>query len=318
MSRLPTLFIPHGGGPCFFMDWDPPDTWKRMAEYLRSMPGEVGARPKALLVVSGHWEEKVATIQNNPAPALLYDYYGFPPSTYQIKFPAPGAPEVSARVGELLKAAGIPHAYDNTRGFDHGVFIPLKVAFPHADVPIVQLSLLASMDPAEHIRIGQALSPLRDEGVLIIGSGMSYHNMRTLMGSMRGGANGRGPDPGSERFDNWLEEALTGKTPEARIAALSAWDKAPAARDAHPREEHLLPLHVAVGAAGGDPGAGRSRMLSWEQWSPRTGSDDGFTCCKIDSFRRQPPSRAAFPSASRIATRRASSTFRTTSTCSTG
>jgi aromatic ring-opening dioxygenase catalytic subunit (LigB family) len=254
MSRLPTLFIPHGGGPCFFMDWDPPDTWKRMAEYLRSMPGEVGARPKALLVVSGHWEEKVATIQNNPAPALLYDYYGFPPSTYQIKFPAPGAPEVSARVGELLKAAGIPHAYDNTRGFDHGVFIPLKVAFPHADVPIVQLSLLASMDPAEHIRIGQALSPLRDEGVLIIGSGMSYHNMRTLMGSMRGGANGRGPDPGSERFDNWLEEALTGKTPEARIAALSAWDKAPAARDAHPREEHLLPLHVAVGAAGGDPG----------------------------------------------------------------
>ncbi len=174
-------------------------------------PEDVGSRPKALLVISGHWEEKVATIQNNPAPPLLYDYQGFPPSTYQIKFPAPGAPEVSARVGELLGAAGIPYNYDNARGFDHGVFIPLKVAFPNADVPIVQLSLLASMDPAEHIRIGQALAPLRDERVLIVGSGMTYHNMRTLMASMRGGANGRGPDPGSQRFDDWLEEVLTEK-----------------------------------------------------------------------------------------------------------
>ena len=254
MSRLPTLFLPHGGGPCFFMDWDPPDTWKRMAEYLRTVPGNVGSRPKALLVISGHWEEKVATIQNNPAPPLLYDYQGFPPSTYQIKFPAPGAPDVSARVGELLGTEGIPYNYDNARGFDHGVFVPLKVAFPNADVPIVQLSLLASMDPAEHIRIGQALAPLRDEGVLIVGSGMTYHNMRTLMASMRGGANGRGADPGSQRFDDWLEEVLTEKTPEARIAALSEWAKAPAARGAHPREEHLLPLHVAVGAAGTDPG----------------------------------------------------------------
>ena len=254
MSRLPTLFIPHGGGPCFFMDWDPPDTWSHMAEYLRHVPDEVGTRPKALLVISGHWEEKVATIQNNPSPSLLYDYYGFPPSTYQISFPAPGAPEVSARVGELLTAAGIPNQYDHARGFDHGVFIPLKVAYPHADVPIVQLSLLASMDPAEHIRIGQALAPLRDEGVLIVGSGMTYHNMRTLMGSRRGGANGRAADPGSQRFDDWLEQTLTKTTPEARIAALSQWDRAPAARDAHPREEHLLPLHVAVGAAGIDPG----------------------------------------------------------------
>lgn len=254
MNRLPTLFIPHGGGPCFFMEWDPPDTWDRMAAYLRHVPQEAGSRPKALVVISGHWEENVATIQNNPAPPLLYDYYGFPPSTYQIKFPAPGAPEVSARIAELLDAAGIAWKYDHERGFDHGVFIPLKVAFPHADVPIVQVSLLASMDAGEHIRLGRALAPLRDEGVLIVGSGMTYHNMRTLMANLRGNGDGRAPDPASQRFDDWLEDVLTREAPQTRAEALAAWAKAPGARDAHPREEHLLPLHVAVGAAGADPG----------------------------------------------------------------
>jgi aromatic ring-opening dioxygenase catalytic subunit (LigB family) len=257
MSRLPTLFIPHGGGPCFFMNWDPPDTWHRMAEYLRRVPDDVRVRPRALVVISGHWEEKVVTIQNNPAPPLLYDYYGFPESTYQITFPAPGSPEIAARISELLKSAGIECAYDNMRGFDHGVFIPLKVAFPKADVPIVQVSLLASMDPAEHIRLGQALAPLRDEGVLIMGSGMSYHNMQTFRSHMHGGS-GLASDVGSQRFDDWLEQILTRTKPNERVAELTRWDKAPAARDAHPREEHLLPLHVAVGAAVNDPGR---RML---------------------------------------------------------
>lgn len=131
-----------------------------MAEYLARVPDDVGVRPRALVVISGHWEEKVVTIQNNPAPPLLYDYYGFPESTYQITFPAPGAPEIAARISELLKAVNIECSYDRARGFDHGVFIPLKVAFPKADVPIVQVSLLASMDPAEHIRLGQALAPI--------------------------------------------------------------------------------------------------------------------------------------------------------------
>ena len=161
---------------------------------------------------------------------------------------------MSTRVAELLEAAGIPWKYDHERGFDHGVFIPLKVAFPNANVPIVQVSLLANMDAAAHLRIGEALAPLRDEGVLIIGSGMTYHNMRTLMASMRRGANGRGADEGSQRFDDWLEEVLTKAPPKSRASALASWDKAPSARDAHPREEHLLPLHVVVGAAGDDAG----------------------------------------------------------------
>jgi aromatic ring-opening dioxygenase catalytic subunit (LigB family) len=232
--------------PASFMDWDPPDTWVRMAKYLRGVPAAVGSRPKAVVVISGHWEEEIVTIQINVAPPLVYDYYGFPPSTYKITFPAPGAPDVAKRVAEVLSAAKIAWKYDNVRGFDHGVFIPLKVVFPRPDLPIVQVSLLASLDPAEHIRLGQALAPLRDEGVLIVGSGMSYHNMQTLMSNMRGAARTDVADTGSERFDEWLEGVLTRDTPEERIAALTAWDKAASARDAHPREEHLLPLHVVA------------------------------------------------------------------------
>ena len=156
----------------------------------------------------------------------------------------------------MLTAAGIKCTYDHSRGFDHGVFIPLKVTFPKADVPIVQVSLLASMDSAEHIRLGQALAPLRDEGILIIGSGMSYHNMRTLTSHMRGN-NGRATDVGSQRFDDWLEQVLTRATPDERIAGLTHWDKAPAARD--PIRERSTSFPFTRGRRGGnDPGR---RML---------------------------------------------------------
>jgi aromatic ring-opening dioxygenase catalytic subunit (LigB family) len=246
MSRLPTLFIPHGGGPCFFMDWNPPDTWDRMADYLRSVPDAAGAPPpKALVVISGHWEEPVVTIQNNPAPSLLYDYYGFPPSTYEIKFPALGAPAVSVRVAELLETAGIAWKCDHERGFDHGVFIPLKVAYPEPRIPTVQLSLRAGLDPAEHLAIGRALAPLRDEGVFIVGSGMSYHNMRGFMAP--------GTREVSARFDEWLATAVAAD-PAERDAGLAQWSRAPMARQSHPREEHLLPLMVVAGAAGADRG----------------------------------------------------------------
>ncbi len=243
------MFIPHGGGPCFFMDWDPPNTWDRMAAYLRGLPAAIGRKPEAMLVISAHWEAETVTIQNNPAPPLLFDYYGFPESTYQIEYPAAGSSQHAERAAKLLGEAGIVSDFDGSRGFDHGVFVPLRVAFPDADIPIVQLSLTSNLDPAAHIAVGKALEPLRDEDVLIVGSGMSYHNMQTLMRNMHGS---RAAAPDSAQFDDWLTDMLTTSDPETREQALVDWATAPAARLAHPREEHLLPLHVVAGAAGSD------------------------------------------------------------------
>lgn len=248
---MPTVYIPHGGGPCFFMDWDPPHEWDRMATYLRNLPRDIGIKPSAILLISAHWEEQEITVQSTPAPGLLFDYYGFPPHTYELTYPAPGAPELAARTGALLKAGGVDAGEDNTRDFDHGVFIPLKLAYPEADIPIVQLSLRGDLDPAAHLAAGKALAPLRDEGVLMIGSGMSFHNMQVLMSAR---ARGGRPMPEMAAFDNWLRDAATHPDPERRHRLLAEWEKAPGARFAHPREEHLLPLHVVAGAAGADPG----------------------------------------------------------------
>ncbi|RMD90461.1 MAG: dioxygenase [Alphaproteobacteria bacterium] len=250
-ERQPSLFIPHGGGPCFFMDWNPPDSWERQRKFLEELPGTLPEKPKALLVISGHWEEPVFTVQTNPAPPLLFDYYGFPPHTYQLSWPAPGDPALAARVRALLGEAGFETDEDPERGFDHGVFVPLKVAFPQADIPTVQLSLRADLDPAAHLAAGRALEPLREEGVLIIGSGNSYHNMEVMMRAMRGGAPA---EPRGGDFDRWLSEAVTHPDPEVRDRMLREWDKAPGAREANPREEHLIPLHVAAGAGGADRG----------------------------------------------------------------
>jgi len=247
-QRLPTLFIPHGGGPCFFMDppAGAPHLWDKMAAYLRDLRAAVGQKPKALLIVSGHWETARPTLNVAARPGMLYDYYGFPEHTYRLSYPAPGAPELAPRVRALLAEAGFASDTDDARGYDHGVFVPMLLSYPEADIPILQLSLQQDLDPAAHLAIGRALAPLRDEGVLIIGSGMSFHNLRTL----------RGPtgDEASERFDAWLTDAATDPDPAGRAAKLAAWAHAPYARDAHPREEHLLPLMVAAGAAGDDPG----------------------------------------------------------------
>lgn len=247
LSNLPTLFVPHGAGPCFFMDWEPADTWSRMASWLRSVPELIGARPRALLVISAHWEAPHFSVNTQAAPSLLYDYSGFPPHTYDLEYPAPGSPELAAEVRALLATAGITSEAERARGLDHGVFIPMKVAFPAADVPIVQLSLKHGLDPVEHLALGRALAPLRRNGVLIIGSGMSYHNMR------RFSVNNTDPDPDSVRFDAWLTETV-GLPPDIREQRLTAWAATPGGRASHPREEHLLPLHVVVGAAGNDAG----------------------------------------------------------------
>ncbi len=244
---MPTLFIPHGAGPCFFMDWTmgPRDTWEKLATWLRGIDGSLPESPRALLVVSAHWEAPVPTVIASSHPPLLFDYSGFPPHTYELQWAAPGVPDLAKRIGALLSAAGIESAAETKRGFDHGVFVPLKVAYPDARIPTVQLSLQAGLDPQAHLAIGRALAPLREEGVLVVGSGMSFHNM----GAFRNGGGG----PAAKAFDAWLASVVE-KDARSRDAELAAWSMAPSARESHPREEHLLPLMVAAGAAGDDRG----------------------------------------------------------------
>jgi aromatic ring-opening dioxygenase catalytic subunit (LigB family) len=244
-TRMPVVYLPHGGGPWpFVAGLGDPAELEQLAAYLRSLHALPKEKPRAVLMISAHWEEPVPTVMTSERPPLLFDYYGFPPETYQLTWPAPGEPKVAARVRQLLEAGGFATAADAGRGFDHGTFVPMKLTYPEADMPTVQLSLKRGLDPAEHLAMGRALAPLRDEGVFIVGSGMSYHNMRGF------GAAGRAP---SEAFDAWLGETVK-QGAEDRAARLTQWSRAPSARQAHPREEHLMPLMVIAGAAGADRG----------------------------------------------------------------
>jgi len=240
-TTLPTYFISHGGGPWPYMD-GMRETMRGLAASLADMPHQY-APPKAIVVVSAHWEESAFSVMSSPQPGMLYDYGGFPPHTYTVVYPAPGAPEVAVRIQSLLAGAGLPVRLDAQRGFDHGTFAPLAVMYPEANVPVLQVSLKTGLDPADHLALGRALAPLRDEGVLIVGSGLSYHNLRQW------GASAKTP---SAAFDQWLQDTVVGATSAERKARLLDWTAAPAARVAHPREEHLMPLMVAVGAAGDD------------------------------------------------------------------
>jgi len=246
-SRQPVIFLPHGGGPCFFMDWTwgPADTWARTQRFLEGLAATLPATPKALVVVSAHWEEAAFTASAAAQPELIFDYSGFPEHTYRLTWSAPGLPELAERVAGLLGQAGLPAAVSASRGFDHGVFVPLKLVFPEARIPVVSLSLAASLDPALHLAAGRALSPLRDGGVLIIGSGMSFHNM--------GGYFPPETMDGARVFDAWLTHAVESPAAE-RDALLTGWRQAPFAAYSHPREEHLIPLMVAAGAGGDAPG----------------------------------------------------------------
>ncbi len=245
---MPTLFIAHGGGPCFFMEWKmgPRDTWDGMAAWLKQLASTIGQKPRALVVISAHWEEQEFTINTGAHPTLLYDYYGFPPETYKIEYKAPGSPEVAARVAELLAASGIKSVANSVRGLDHGVFIPLKLVFPEADIPIVQVSMRRGLYAKDHLALGRALAPLRSEGVLIIGSGMSYHNLNNF---------GRtGGEKDAIAFDGWLQNVVCQSDSAKRSDDLSNWSGAPSARGAHPKEDHLIPLMVAAGAGEGEVG----------------------------------------------------------------
>jgi aromatic ring-opening dioxygenase catalytic subunit (LigB family) len=245
-GRLPVVFLPHGGGPWPFVETRIGSKAEQaeLATYLRSVAAVPSTAPKAVLVISAHWEEAVPTVMTSAAPPLLFDYYGFPPESYQLTWPAPGEPSLARRVRELLGGAGFESAENGERGFDHGTFVPLKLAYPNADVPTVQLSLKRGLDPKEHLALGRALAPLRDEGVFIVGSGMTFHNLRAF---------GPQSSKAAEAFDGWLRESAI--LPQAeRDQRLADWANAPAAREAHPREEHLLPLMVVAGAAGADRG----------------------------------------------------------------
>jgi aromatic ring-opening dioxygenase catalytic subunit (LigB family) len=249
---MPSVYLPHGGGPAFFMDGGMADLFRPMCQFLSSFHTLLPARPSAILVVTAHWEATVPTFCGGANPALIYDYYGFPKETYAITYLASGAPALAAKAAELLRNANIETRVDPDHGWDHGVFIPLKMMVPDADIPVLAMSLKAGLDPLQHVAMGQALRPLRDEGVLIMGSGMSYHNLRQM-----------GNSAAALDFDSWLDGALAGNASH-RSSWLAQWASTPAGRLSHPREEHLLPLMVASGAGGDASG----RKL----WSGRVGA----------------------------------------------
>jgi aromatic ring-opening dioxygenase catalytic subunit (LigB family) len=215
-----------------------------MVDFMVRLPSRL-RKPDAIVVISSHWEEDAATLLGARTPPMFYDYYGFPREAYEISYPAPGSPELANRIAGLLHRSNIPALIDPQRGFDHGLFIPLKLMFPQADIPSLQLSLLRGLDPAAHIALGQALRGLAHENVLVVGSGFSFHNLRAF--SWRGIGT---PDPANDAFQDWLIEVCVGAMPQSeREQRLIEWENSPYARYCHPREEHLLPLHVCLGMA---------------------------------------------------------------------
>lgn len=244
-TRLPTYYLSHGGGPWPWMKAEAGGLFDGLEAGLLQVRAELGSAPRAALIISGHWETAQFAVSSAARPGMEFDYYGFPEHLYRISYPAPGDPELAAQVQRLLAAGGHPCVADPDRGFDHGVFSLMKPLWPDADLPIVQLSLRRDLDPEAHLTVGALLAPLRKQGVLIIGSGSSYHNLGL-----------RGPQavaPGRQ-FDGWLDETLVEADPAERRNRLLQWERAPAARLVHPREDHLLPLMAAMGAAADEPG----------------------------------------------------------------
>lgn len=239
-SEFPAYFISHGGGPWPWMPEERETAYAELTAALSAIIPSLPHKPEAILMLSAHWEETIFTVQSSPDPDMIYDYYGFPEYTYAIRYASPGSPALARRVTQLLHANGITVKEDAERGYDHGMFSPMEVINPKADIPVVQLSLKKGLRPFEHLEAGRALRPLRKEGVFIVGSGLSYHNLRMF---------NRLAEKPSREFDVWLNETVTQSLGEERNARLESWEAAPSARIAHPREEHLIPLMAAVGCA---------------------------------------------------------------------
>jgi aromatic ring-opening dioxygenase catalytic subunit (LigB family) len=246
-ARLPTYFLSHGGGPWPWLKAERGSMYDQLEASLHDVRRELGQAPRAVLMISGHWEADRFVLSSAARPPMEYDYSGFPEHTYRIRYDAPGDPALAERVRAMLERGGVATGLDPERGFDHGTFTLMHTMYPEADLPLVQLSLRDDFDPDDHIKVGELIAPLRDEGVLIVGSGFSYHDTR----GMRSGAGAEA----SAAFDQWLNDTLVTSSPEERRRHLLGWSDAPAARAAHPREDHLIPLMVAVGAAGDDGGA---------------------------------------------------------------
>lgn len=235
----PVLYIPHGAGPLPLLgDKGHHD----MVSFLQACVPTLGT-PSAIIVISAHWEENVVTINNGQTPPLLYDYYGFPKQAYDIKYPVSGNAILAEKIYHLLGENGIEARLESNRGFDHGVFVPLKIMFPEATIPCVQVSLLNKLDTTAHINIGKTLRALRTENILFMGSGFSFHNMQGFF-SQDEEVNSK-----NDAFQQWLVDTCTNTeiSAEERETKLVNWQNAPHAIYCHPREEHLLPLHVCSG-----------------------------------------------------------------------
>lgn len=240
-DKAQVVYFSHGGGPLPILG---DETHQAMVNFMKELPAQL-KKPDAILVASAHWEESTITVMDGARPPMYYDYYGFPEAAYEITYPASGNPSLAHRIVELLKGKNIPVRTDPQRGFDHGLFIPLKLMYPQADIPAVQISLLRGLDPAAHLTLGNALSDLMEENILVIGSGFSFHNLQAF--AWQGGSKA---DPANDAFQDWLIEVVTQlSSSKEREQQLNEWEKAPSARYCHPREEHLIPLHICAGIA---------------------------------------------------------------------
>ena len=240
-KKAQIVYFSHGGGPLPILG-DPGH--KAMIDFMTRLPKRLH-KPDLILVISAHWEESAATLTGASNPPMFYDYYGFPDEAYEITYPVPGSPEYATKIAGYLQKNNIPARIDPQRGFDHGLFIPLKLMYPEADIPSLQLSLLRGLDSEAHLALGKALRELIGENVLVVGSGFSFHNLRSFSFQNIGA-----PDPANEAFQDWLIETCSSPIPQAeREQRLVEWEKAPSARYCHPREEHLLPLHVCAAMA---------------------------------------------------------------------
>lgn len=236
------LYLSHGGGPLPLLG---DESHREMVSCLQEI-AETIARPSAILVVSAHWEARQATVTSGANPELIYDYSGFPEESYAIQYPCPGDPALAGGVVTQLEQAGIEVSADDARGFDHGLFVPLKIMYPEADIPCVQLSLIQGLDPLAHLRLGHALQALADRSLLLIGSGFSFHNMRAFFAEETEDSRSA-----NKSFERWLLDTCSDPeiSEEERSRRLADWESSPSARYCHPREEHLLPLHVCYGFA---------------------------------------------------------------------